>query len=231
MTARDYYQAHRQKIEQWLDLALYHPTDADLSGDVPRKISPEASRGSRRWAMMRHQMRLYRVADLSRSRRVLDVGAGFGDFSVFADNFPIQRLDACDPGDAQYEFLTQHWPYYHQVYHLPIESMDLTGYDTVVMTKVWHPDVIKTLREHLLVSPTIRDVVMTEHTRDHTGLRHGPEQPAAPWRYDRTLPLTIYPWAMIDQTFTEHGFKRVKSLHLGRGAANSTRVWSHHQRP
>ena len=227
---RDYYNTHKQKIEQWLDVALSQ--EGDLM-DLPIKVDPGASRGHRRFAMLRHQLRLRRVADLSRSKRVLDVGAGFGDFAIFADNFGFERLDATEPSPEQHHFLTEQFRHYDQVYNLPLEEMDMSGYDTLVLMGLWVPDWRKALEEHILPNSDLRDVVINM-TVTHPVLPIVVDVPgSAPgtWRYCRqAAAFKLYSMKIINSVFRRHGFRLVNSLNRSFVKGEALKVWAHYQR-
>lgn len=233
MTARDYYQAHRQKIEHWLDVAVYPETEQYGRTEIPHKVSQRHDRTHRRGCLLRDQMRLQRVADLTRSRRVLDIGAGYGDFAIFADNFRFERLDATDPGGSQYRFLTEQWRAYDRVYDLPLQDMDLSGYDTLVLLGVWVPDWVATLRDHLLVHPGLRDVVMSINTWPRAGMVYeaDADQWTGPWSYSHRVDRVMwYSEQLINSVFRNSGFHRAQVFRLAR-SMDVTRVWLHYQRP
>ena len=225
---RDYYNTHKQKIEQWLDVALSRESDP---ADLPVKVNPGASRSHRRSAMLRNQLRLRRLVDLSRSKRVLDVGAGFGDFAIFADNFGFERLDATEPSPEQYHFITEQFRHYDRVYDLPLEEMDMSGYDTLVLMGLWVPDWRKALEEHILPNSDLRDVVLTMGVTnpvwsivvdipDHV--------PAGTWRYCwPAVEWKVYSIEIINSIFRHHGFRLANSLTR---TISGTKVWAHYRR-
>lgn len=222
-------------MEQWLDLALYPETSQDDPASIPHKVSQRHDRAHRRGCLLRNQMRLQRLADLTRSRRVLDVGAGYGDFAIFADNFRFERLDATDPGGAQYRFLTEQWRAYDRVYDLPLEGMDLSGYDTLVLLGIYVPDWVAALRDHLLVRPELRDVVMNINTRPTRaggviGIETDPHQWSGTWRYCHPVDrASWYSERSIDAAFRDGGFHRANGFRLARGTGTA-KVWLHYRR-
>ena len=226
---RDYYNTHKKKIEQWLDVALSQEGDPM---DLPVKVNPSASRGYRRFAMLRNQLRLRRVADLSRSKKVLDVGAGFGDFAIFADNFGFERLDATEPSPEQHHFLTEQFRHYDQVYNLPLEEMDMSGYDTLVLIGVWVPDWPKALEEHILPNSGLKDVVLTMCVTNPVWsiVVDIPDQVPGTWRYCRpAVESKVYSIEIINSVFRRHGFRLANSRTRTR-TISGPKVWAHYQR-
>jgi SAM-dependent methyltransferase len=225
---RDYYNTHKEKIEQWLDVALSREGDP---ADLPVKVNPGASRSHRRFAVVRNQLRLRRLADLSRSKRVLDVGAGFGDFAIFADNFGFERLDATEPSPEQYHFITEQFRHYDRVYNLPLEEMDMSGYDTLVLIGLWVPDWRKALEEHILPNSDLRDVVMNMSVLllgNH--VLEVPDNALGTWRYCRPAAVSkLYSMEIINSVFRRHSFRLVNSRTRTRTKA-CPKVLAHYQR-
>jgi SAM-dependent methyltransferase len=231
--ARDYYHLHSERIERWLDLAVYHPVDEDLAHDprledIPHKVWSRCTRSHRRCCMLRNQLRLQRLVDLSRSRRVLDVGAGFGDFAIFADNYDFDALEACEPAPTQYRFLTERWRAYDRVYDLPLERMHMGDYDTLVITGIWIPDWSVALERHILV-PGVRDVVINMSTQSELRWDLG-VTPQGTWRYSEHAANRVsYSVYFMDRAFRRAGFHRANGFQLKRDTTTA-KAWLHYRR-
>jgi len=227
---RAFYERHAARIERWLDLALYTPSGPAPTGDIPRKVNRDLPRSLRRFILLRHLVRLESVADLSRSRRVLDIGAGFGDFGIITPPH-LLSLHACDPGSSQARFIRDHCPKYHRVYQRGMEKVQMGPYDTVVISRVWQPDVVHNLTRHILKHRNIRDVIMVQNTLTEARVpERNPALASGAWNYNVERPLIRYTWPMVDRVFHDHGFRLRRQHSLDRGT-DLTRVWSHHRRP
>ena len=181
---RDYYNTHKEKIEEWLDLAIYRP-ERNVPDNIPKKLDYNKDKNFRRFCLLRYHLRWAKLADLSRSKKVLDIGAGFGDFSIFADNFNFEKIDATDPSIYQYKFITEKFNYYHTVYNLPLETIDMSEYDTVILSGIWVPNWLEALKNYILPNKNLKDVVIITsllNSKEHLFLDAENNDPA-PWRY------------------------------------------------
>lgn len=211
--AHVFYEKHKEIIEQWLDLALYTPSDKYAKIEkTPNKINRENSREFRRYCLLRHQIKLLKAADLSRSKKVLDIGAGFGDYAITAKNFNFEQLDATDPSSYQYDFLSKKFKHYNNVFDLGIEEMDMSKYDTLVWTYATTPNIVDTIKNYILPLDNIKDILLVANFihKDDIITVDASEVPPSPWQYDRPIDRKLYSIKLANIMFKSKGF-RIKS--------------------
>ena len=212
--AHEFYEKNKEKIEEWLDLALYKPdTNAPIE-QIPNKLDYFNNREFRRFCLIRHQLRLLELADLSASKKVLDIGAGFGDYAITADNFKFERMDATDPGIDQYKFLTEKFKYYDNVYNLGIEEMNMSAYDTIIWSHSTAPNIFDSIKNHILTCDNLKDVVLVInllHSDDHLELDAENLGPT-PWLYDRKVSRKLHSFKIVNMMFKSKRFSLKNSF-------------------
>lgn len=232
-TAHEFYFKNKEKIEEWLDIALYKP-EKNVIGKIPNKLRYANNRNFRRFCVLRDQLRLLKLADLSRSKKVLDIGAGFGDFLILADNFNFERIDATDPGIDQYRFLSEKFNYYNNVYNLPLEEISLTEYDTIILSGVWVPDWVAAIKNYILPNENIKDIVITTtliHDEKYLLLDAKNIDPA-PWRYCYEADRKLASFNLINLMFKSKSFFLKNSYSLKNDTKNhmTSKFYIHYQR-
>lgn len=232
-TAHDYYNIHKEKIEEWLDLALYKP-ERNVHDTIPNKVDYNNSRSFRKFCLLRHQLRLLKLVDLSNSKKVLDIGAGYGDFLILADSFNFEKIDATEPSIYQYKFITEKFNYYNNVYNLPLEEIDMSEYDTIILSGIWVPNWVEAIKKYILPNENLKNVVITTtliHNENYLLLDAKNFDPA-PWQYcfegDRKL-LSI---KMMNLIFKNKSFHLKNSFSRKNDIENhmTSKFYLHYQR-
>jgi hypothetical protein len=182
--AHNFYFKNKEKIEKWLDLALYRP-EINVPDKIPGKLNANKNRNFRRFCLLRNQLRMLQLADLSDSKKVLDIGAGYGDFSIFADNFNFEKIDATEPNINHYKFITEKFNYYNNVYNLPLEEIDMSEYDTVILSGIWVPNWVEVIKKYILPNKDLKNVIIkTKLLSDKKHLFLDAENiNPTPWKY------------------------------------------------
>jgi tRNA1(Val) A37 N6-methylase TrmN6 len=232
-TAHEFYFKNKEKIEEWLDMALYKP-ERNVVEKIPNKLYYANNRNFRRFCVLRHQLRLLKLADLSRSKKVLDIGAGFGDFLILADNFNFERLDATEPGIHQYKFISEKFNYYNNVYNLPLEEISLTEYDTIILSGVWVPNWVETIKNCILPNENLKDIVISTsllHGKNHLLLDAENIDPET-WKYCYEADQKLASFNLINLIFKSKSFFLKNSYSLKNNTKNhmTSKFYLHYQR-
>lgn len=170
---REFYQQNKDIIEHWLSHANYKSMTNELDDSIPAKLDSAKFKEFRRFCLLKQHAALLEVVDLSLSNKVIDIGAGFGDFAFHTYRYDLQCLDATDPGKAQYNFIKNYMhEYYTNVYNLPIEEFDLEQYDTAVLNGLWLPNIVECMQNYIF--PTnIKTIIMRKTLVSKSGFTIG----------------------------------------------------------
>jgi len=235
-SVREFYQENKEKIEEWLDIALYKPVK-NYPDKIPKKLDYSANRNFRRYSLLKQQMRLVKLVNLSRSKKVLDIGAGFGDFLIFAQRFNFEQIDATDPGICQYTFLKEKFKYYDNVYNLPLQEIDMSEYDTILMLGLYITDYGDVLTKYIIENKNLKDVVMiVTLLNDDLGFHYTDVGYAvdncAPWKYDREGEKKLISLKFLNLIFKSKNFKLVNhfSRKNDREREMTSKYFLHYQR-
>tara|TARA_B100001057_G_C22550550_1_gene833261 strand:+ start:16 stop:747 length:732 start_codon:yes stop_codon:yes gene_type:complete len=213
VTVKQFYQDNKDNIEYWLDNARYTPSDtfAERGYRIPRKFDASLPRNSNRFALLHVCSKLLRHTDLSRSKRVIDIGAGFGDFALIKNYYNLERLDATDPGKLQYNFLKTHMQdYYDNIYDQGLEEIDLDrgNYDTAIIIGSWIPNLRAALEKYIYKS-SIRTIVIYGtyiNDKNFTELESPEVTRAGPWTYYKDSNQFIKGKHFLDLVMRGNGF-------------------------
>ena len=215
ITVSQFEQDNRDLIEYWLDHARYKPT-SNVQDTIPKKLDANCSRSFRRFALLRRQVQLLRQLDLTKSRRVIDIGAGFGDFAMIAKYYNFEQFDATDPSMPQYNFLTKYMKdYYHNIFDLGIEDIDLQDYDTAILAGVHIPNYRIALEKYIF-NTNIHTLVIRKNflnIKNVTEISIDPVDPS-PWRYNKEAEWTAIGENFLNSIMRSCGFIQSSKLEL-----------------
>ena len=215
ITVRQFEEDNKDLIEYWLDHARYTPT-SNVLDRIPKKVDANCPRSFRRFAVLRRQVQLLRQLDLTKSRRVIDIGAGFGDFAMIAKYYNFEQFDATDPSMPQYNFLTKYMKdYYHNTFDLGIEDIDLQDYDTAILTGVHIPNYRIALEKYIF-NTNIHTLVIRDNflnIKNVTEISIDPVDPS-PWRHNKEAEWTVTGENFFDSIMRSHGFTQDSKLTL-----------------
>lgn len=208
-SSREFYFSHKEKIDHFLDVALYKP-QVNIPDRCPKKVDYSASRNFRMYSLLRYLMRMSLFVDLSNSKKVLDIGAGYGDFSIYARNYNLEKLDATDPSIYQYNFLKEKEHLYDNVYNLPLQDIDMSEYDTIVMSGLWIPNWAEILPQYIIKNKNLKNVFITAtllHDKNFLILDSQFCPDPAPWKYDRNADWKAISFTLMNLIFKSENFK------------------------
>lgn len=212
ITVKQFEKDNRNQIEYWLDHALYYPVDelVDMKYNLPTKFDATSPRNLRRFSLLRKSLRLLRHIDLTNSKRVIDIGAGFGDFALLKNYFDLEQLDATDPGKAQYNFLKTYMKdYYTNIYDLGIEDINLQGYDTAIILGFWAPNFRLALEKYVLSTDISTIIIYGSYVnrKDFTELESSRITYAGNWKYNIDAKHTFLGKNFLDLVMRGNGFR------------------------
>lgn len=217
ITVKQFEEDNRDLIEYWLDHARYKPT-RNVEDHIPKKVDANCSRNFRRFALLRRRVQLLNHINLTNSKRIIDIGAGFGDFTLLAKYYNFEQLDATDPGIDQYKFLTTYMQdYYDNIYNLGIEDINLQGYDTAILSGLWIPNYREALEKYIF-NTDIQTIVITTHFVNVRGFTEqktidfNPDP--APWKYNKKSEYVALGQRFLDIIMRGNGFVKDSSLDL-----------------
>ena len=215
ITVSQFEQDNRDLIEYWLDHARYKPT-SNVQDTIPKKLDANCSRSFRRFALLRRQVQLLRQLDLTKSRRVIDIGAGFGDFAMIAKYYNFEQFDATDPSMPQYNFLTKYMKdYYHNIFDLGLEDIDLQDYDTAILAGVHIPNYRIALEKYIF-NTNIHTLVIRKsflNIKSVTEVSIDSIEPS-PWRYNKEAEWTAIGENFLNSIMRSCGFIQSSKLEL-----------------
>lgn len=208
---RQFYTDNKEKIEHWLDNARYTPSRsfAERGYRVARKLDASLDRSSNRFALLHTCSKTLRHTDLSRSKRAIDIGAGFGDFALLRNYYNLERLDATDPGKLQYNFLKTHMQdYYDNIYDQGLEEIDMQGYDTAIFIGSWIPNLREAFEKYIYKSDIHTIVIVGTFINDKnfTELESSEVTLAGPWTYYKDSNQFIRGKHFLDLVMRGNGF-------------------------
>ena len=216
ITVRQFEEDNRDLIEYWLDHARYKPT-RNVEDIIPKKVDANCPRSFRRFVLLHHFLRLATHTDLADSKRVIDIGAGFGDFTLLAKCYNFEQLDATDPGIDQYKFLTTYMrDYYDNIYNLGIEDVNLQGYDTAILSGMWFPNYRVALEKYIF-GTDIRTIIIAnrfEKSKKFKEQINFETTYAAPWKYNNDSSRYLIGKNFLDIIMRGNGFKAESSFEL-----------------
>jgi SAM-dependent methyltransferase len=232
-TPKEFYTLNEEIIEHWLDLALYKP-ERNVPDKIPNKLDYNNNKNFRRFCLLRHLLRLSNLIDLSKSKKVLDIGAGFGDFLILSKNYNLEKIDATDPSIYQYKFISEKFNYYNNVYNLPMEEIDMTEYDTIVLSGIWVPNWTEAIKQYILPNNNLKNVFITTtllHNNSHLILDAENIDPA-PWKYDREGDRKLISLKMMNLVFKSKNFYLKNSFFRKNDPARkmTAKYYLHYQR-
>jgi len=232
-SAHEFYYANKEKIEQWLDVALYKP-ERNVPDRIPNKLNYNNSRNFRRFCLMHWLLRMSKLLDLSSSKKVLDIGAGFGDFLILSSKFNFEKIDATDPSIYQYKFLCEKYNYYNNVYNLPLEEINMAEYDTIILSGLWVPNWIDALKNYIFPNKNLKNVIMVATLLD--GEKHlfldAENIDPAPWKYNREADFKSVSFKIINLAFKSQQFYLKNSFSRKNDRVNfmTSKYYLHYQR-
>ena len=216
ITVKQFEEDNRDLINYWLDHAHYKPV-SNVEDIIPKKIDATRPRSRRRFALLHHSLRLLKHIDLTNNKRVIDIGAGFGDFTLLAKYYNFEQLDATDPGIDQYKFLTTYMQdYYDNIYNLGIEDVNLQGYDTAILSGMWFPNYRVALEKYIF-GTDIRTIIIGdrfEKSKRFTEQVHFKTTYAAPWKYNNDASRYLIGKNFLDMIMRSNGFAATSSFEL-----------------
>jgi len=212
ITVKQFEKDNRNHIEYWLDHALYYPVDepVDMEYNLPRKFDAQLPKNLRRFSLLHSTVKLLRHINLNNSKKIIDIGAGFGDFALLKNYFDFERLDATDPGILQYNFLKTYMKdYYTNIYDLGIEDINLQCYDTAIILGCWAPSFRLALEKYVFQT-NIRTIVIYGtymNCKNFTELESSSITYAGNWKYNTDSNHTFLGKNFLDLVMRGNGFR------------------------
>ena len=150
------------------------------------------------------------------------------------NSFNFEKIDATEPSIYQYKFITEKFNYYNNVYNLPLEEIDMSEYDTIILSGIWVPNWVEAIKKYILPNENLKNVVITTtliHNENYLSLDAKNFDPA-PWQYcfegDRKL-LSI---KMMNLIFKNKSFHLKNSFSRKNDIENhmTSKFYLHYQR-
>ena len=135
---------------------------------------------------------------------------------MIAKYYNFEQFDATDPSMPQYNFLTKYMKdYYHNIFDLGIEDIDLQDYDTAILAGVHIPNYRIALEKYIF-NTNIHTLVIRKNflnTKNVTEISIDPIDPS-PWRYNKEAEWTAIGENFLNSIMRGHGFKQDSKLVL-----------------